>query len=344
MADQRFFKNAGPFTLGALAQMTGSLLSDPAAADKLVTDVAPLQVALPDQLSFLDNKKYATLFRETKAGACFVRPELAEHAPAGTVCLTHKNPYKAYALAAQAFYPAPKAESFVASSAIVDATANIGADCHIAHGAVIGSGVQIGARSRIGAGAVIEDNVVIGEDCDIGARVYLTHSLLGNKVRIYPGAVIGRAGFGFAIDLPAGFISVPQLGRVVIGDDVEIGANTTIDRGAGPDTIIGQGTRIDNLVQIGHNVQIGRFCVIVSQTGISGSTQLGDGVMTGGQSGFAGHLKIGAGAKIAAQSGIMRDIPPGGEVMGSPGIPIRQFMRQTAIWSRISLKKGNEET
>lgn len=344
MADQRFFKNAGPFTLGALAQMTGSMLSDPTAADKVLTDVAPLQVALPDQLSFLDNKKYAALFRETKAGACFVRPELAEHAPAGTVCLTHKNPYKAYALAAQAFYPAPKAESFVAASAIVDATATIGADCYIAHGAVIGSGVQIGARSRIGAGAVIEDNVVIGEDCDIGARVYLTHSLLGNKVRIYPGAVIGRPGFGFAIDLPAGFISVPQLGRVVIGDDVEIGANTTVDRGAGPDTIIGQGTRIDNLVQIGHNVQIGRFCVIVSQTGISGSTQLGDGVMTGGQSGFAGHLKIGAGARIGAQAGIMRDIPPGAEMMGSPGIPIRQFMRQTAIWSRLSLKKGNEET
>ena len=270
--------------------------------------------------------------------------ELAGDAPAGTVCLLHKNPYKAYALAAQAFYPAPAAQAFVSPAAVVDASAVIGADCHIGHGAVIGKGVKIGARSRIGALCVIEDGVEIGADCDIGARVYLTHAVIGNKVRIYPGAVIGRAGFGFAIDMPNGFVSVPQLGRVVVGDDVEIGANTTIDRGAGPDTVIGQGTRIDNLVQIGHNVQIGRFCVIVSQTGISGSTQLGDGVMTGGQSGFAGHLKIGAGAKIAAQSGIMRDIPQGGEVMGSPAVPIRQFMRQTAIWSRISLKKGNDET
>ena len=136
---------------------------------------------------------------------------------------------------------------------------------------------------------------------------------------------------------------MPQLGRVVIGDDVEIGANTTVDRGAGPDTEIGQGTRIDNLVQIAHNVKIGKYCVIVSQTGISGSTELGDYVMTGGQSGFAGHLKVGPGAKVAAQSGIMRDIPPGGEVMGSPAVPLRQFMRQTALMSRMAKRKGNDE-
>lgn len=343
MADPRFFQKAGPFTLGELAQLTGATLSDPSAAGKTLSDVAPLQDAQAEHLSFLDNKKYASFFKATKAGACFVRPELAADAPAGTVCLTHKNPYKAYALAAQAFYPQPKPESFRAPSAVIDPAAVIGADCHIGHGAVIGKGVKIGDRSRIGALAVIEDNVEIGADCDIGARVYLTHTVMGSKVRLHPGAVIGRPGFGFAID-PAGYVAVPQLGRVMIGDDVEIGANTTIDRGAGPDTVIGQGTRIDNLVQIGHNVHIGKFCVIVSQTGISGSTQLGDYVMTGGQSGFAGHLKIGAGAKIAAQSGIMRDIPPGGEVMGSPAVPIRQFMRQTAIWSRISLKKGQDET
>jgi UDP-3-O-[3-hydroxymyristoyl] glucosamine N-acyltransferase len=344
MADHRFFKVAGPFTLGALAQLTGALLSDPSAIEKTVDDVAPLQDAGASHVSFLDNKKYTSFFKATKAGACFVRPELAGDAPAGTACLTHKNPYKAYALAAQAFYPPPQPQAFLAPTAFVDDAATIGADCHIGHGAVIGKRVKIGAGSRIGALAVIEDGVEIGADCDIGARVYVTHALIGNKVRLHPGAVIGRPGFGFAIDLPAGYVAVPQLGRVLIGDDVEIGANTTIDRGAGPDTVIGQGTRIDNLVQIGHNVQIGKFCVIVSQTGISGSTQLGDYVMTGGQSGFAGHLKIGAGARIGAQSGIMRDVPPGSEVMGSPAVPIRQFMRQVAIWSRLSLKKGNDET
>lgn len=343
MADPRFFKVAGPFALGALAQLTGATLSDPAAAEKQVMDVAPLQDAGPDILSFLDNKKYVSVFKETRAGACFVRPELAAQAPAGTVCLIHKNPYKAYALAAQAFYPPPAPAPYRAPSAVVDARAQIGADCHIDHAALIGAHVKIGARTRIGPMAVIEDGVEIGEDCDIGARVYVTHALIGNKVRLHPGAVIGRPGFGFAID-PAGYVAVPQLGRVVVGDDVEIGANTTIDRGAGPDTVIGQGSRIDNLVQIGHNVQIGKYCVIVSQTGISGSTQLGDYVMTGGQSGLAGHLKIGAGARIAAQSGIMRDIPPGQEVMGSPAVPIRQFMRQTARLSRMGHKKGNDET
>jgi UDP-3-O-[3-hydroxymyristoyl] glucosamine N-acyltransferase len=153
---------------------------------------------------------------------------------------------------------------------------------------------------------------------------------------------VGRPGFGFAID-PAGFVSVPQLGRVVIEDGVEIGANTTIDRGAGPDTVIGAGTRIDNLVQIGHNVQIGRNCIIVSQTGISGSTKFGDFVMAGGQSGFAGHLTVGNGAKIAAQSGIMRDIPAGAEVMGYPATDLKQFMRQVATLSRLSVRKKGEQ-
>lgn len=342
MADPRFFTVAGPFTLGALAALTGAELADPAAAERIVVDVAPLQDATAEHLSFLDNKKYADIFRQTKAGACFVRPELVEHAPKDTVCLTHKNPYKAYALAAQAFYPAPAAVAFRAEDAFVDPTAAIGADCHIGHGAVIGKNVLVGDRCRIGAQAVICDGVEIGADCDIGTRVYVSHALLGNHVRIHPGAVIGSPGFGFAID-PKGFVTVPQLGRVIIEDDVDIGANTTIDRGAGPDTVIGQGTRIDNLVQIGHNVRIGKNCVIVAQTGISGSTQLGDYVMTGGQAGLAGHLKIGAGTKIAAQSGVMRDVPPGSEIMGSPAIPSRQFMRQTAIWSRIRLKKGNDE-
>lgn len=343
MADQRFFKNAGPMTLGALAEMTGAALSDPAAADKSMSDVAILQEAKSDQLSFLDNKKYTAFFAATKAGACFVRAEQAAAAPAGTVCLVHKNPYKAYAIAAQAFYPEPSVTAFRAPTAVVDDSATIGADCFIDHGAVIGKNVKIGKGTVIGAQSVICDGVEIGDHCRIDPRVYVTHALIGNHVHIQPGAVIGSPGFGFAID-PAGFVTVPQLGRVVIEDHVDIGANTTIDRGAGPDTIIGQGTRIDNLVQIGHNVRMGKQCVIVSQTGISGSTHLGDFVMTGGQAGLAGHLKVGSGAKIAAQSGIMRDIEPGGQVMGSPAIPARQFMRQTAIWQRISLKKGNDET
>lgn len=342
MADKRFFTVAGPFTLGQLAELTGSVLSDPAAASVVVADVAPLQEAREGQLSFLDNRKYIDYFRHTKAAACFVRPELADQAPAGTVGLQNKNPYKAYAIAAQAFYPAERHREYVAPSAFVDPSAQVGRDCRIEHGALIGRNVRIGNGCRIEAHTVVRDGVEIGDNCDIGANCYITHAIIGANVKLYPGVCVGRAGFGFAID-PAGYVSVPQLGRVLIEDGVEIGANSCIDRGAGPDTVIGRGTRIDNLVQIGHNVKIGRQCVIVSQTGISGSTQLGDFVMTGGQSGFAGHLKIGAGARIAAQSGVMRDVPAGSEVMGTPAVPIRQFMRQTANAARMSVKKGSTE-
>lgn len=341
MADPRFFKKAGPFTLAEIAQMSGAELADATAGQKTIEDVAPLQDATSVHLGFLDNKKYAAVFKQTKAGACFVRPEMVAHAPAGTVCLITKNPYRAYALTAQAFYPQPAVRDFRAPSAVIDPTAVVAKGAFIDHGAVIGAGVKIAAGCRIGARAVLADNVEIGEGSDIGENVYITHALIGKNVRIYPGAVIGRPGFGFAMDA-AGFISVPQLGRVIIEDHVEIGANSTIDRGAGPDTIIGQGTRIDNLVQIGHNVQTGKNCVIVAQTGISGSTRLADFVMTGGQAGIAGHLSIGSGAKIAAQSGIMRDIPPAAEMMGSPAMPIKQYMRQVAMLSRMSDRKGEE--
>jgi UDP-3-O-[3-hydroxymyristoyl] glucosamine N-acyltransferase len=227
---------------------------------------------------------------------------------------------------------------------VIDPSASLGTDCVIEDGVIIGAHVKIGSRCRLQAHAVIRQGVEIGDDCDIGPHVTITHALIGNKVRLHPGACIGRQGFGFAIDPATGFTAVPQLGRVIIENDVEIGANTTIDRGAGPDTVIGQGTRIDNLVQIGHNVKIGKFCVIVAQVGISGSTQIGDFAMLGGQAGIAGHIKIGQGAKIAAQSGIMRDIGAGEEVMGSPAVPIRQSMKQTAMLAKlVSKKKGNEE-
>ncbi|TNE27377.1 MAG: UDP-3-O-(3-hydroxymyristoyl)glucosamine N-acyltransferase [Alphaproteobacteria bacterium] len=338
MADQRFFKKTGPFTLRELAGIAGASLADGAAAAKLCEDVAPLDQAQEIHVSFLDNKKYLDQFKMTAAGACFVRPELVQYAPEKTVCLVAENPYKAYALAAQKFYPEESSATAeqIAPTAVIDESASLGKACVVGPGAVIGPHVKIGKNTRIQPGVVIEEAVEIGDDCIIGSNAVLSHCLIGSRVHIYPGVCIGQRGFGFAID-PGGFVSVPQLGRVVVEDDVEIGANATIDRGAGPDTVIGSGTRIDNLVQIGHNVKIGSNCVIVSQTGISGSSEIGDFVMLGGQSGIAGHLKIGSGARIAAQSGIMRDIEPGsGDYMGSPAVPMRQFMKQVAVLSKLA--------
>jgi UDP-3-O-[3-hydroxymyristoyl] glucosamine N-acyltransferase len=249
------------------------------------------------------------------------------------------EPYKAYARAAQAFYPVAEAQARRAPSAIIDPTAVVPDDCDIGPNVVIEPGVQLGRRCRVGANAVIGAGVEVGDDCRIGANVTLTHCLVGARVVLHPGVRIGQEGFGFAPDAKSP-VKVPQLGRVVIGDDVDIGANTTIDRGSGHDTIIGSGSMIDNLVQIGHNVVLGRCCILAGQVGISGSTRLDDFVMVGGQGGLAGHLYIGKAARIAAKSGLMRDVPAGQTVCGSPAVPLTEFMRQIAVLQRLAKKGG----
>ncbi len=345
MADQRFFERHGPFTLQELAECSGAELPEGYDAETTYDDVAAIDIANATQVSFLDNKKYVEAFKKTSAGACFVHPDMAQFAPEGTVCLTARNPYKAYALAAQKFYPDKiPAQSEHAPTAVIHETAEIGDNCLIEANAVIGANVKIGAHCIIKACAVIEEAVEIGESCVIGANATLSHCVLGDRVSIYPGVRIGQRGFGFAID-PAGFVSVPQLGRVIIEDDVEIGANTTIDRGAGPDTVIGAGTRLDNLVQIGHNVKIGKNCVMVAQSGIAGSTEIGDFVMIGGQAGIAGHIEIGSGVRIAGQSGVMKSIPAGQQdYMGSPAVPLKQFMKQTATIGRMVRGKKKKKS
>jgi UDP-3-O-[3-hydroxymyristoyl] glucosamine N-acyltransferase len=340
MADPRFFAVASPMTVSTLAERTGARIGGAGKADLLLRDVAPLDTALPDQLSFLDNRKYLGDFRRTRAGAAFVQEGLAKEAPADLTLLITEQPYRAYAIAAQAFYPEPPPVPGIAASAAVDQSARLGEGVAIEANAVIGAGVEVGPRSVIGASSVIGAGCVLGADVRIGANVSVSHAIIGARVRLYPGVRIGQDGFGFALD-PERFIKVPQLGRVIIEDDVEIGANTTIDRGATRDTVIGAGTMIDNLVQIGHNVQIGRGCVLVSQVGISGSTRLGDHVMIGGQGGLIGHLTIGSGARIGAQAGVMRDVAPGETVLGAPALPMKEFFRQVAALQRLAKKKGD---
>ena len=338
MADPRFFTAAGPLSVGRLAEIAGAAPGPGCDQGRMIQDVAPIDAAGPEHVSFLDNRLYVPAFAVSRAGACVVKPALAAKAPAGMALLLAEEPYRAYARIAQAFHPAAAPEPGVAKTATVDPTARLAEGCRVEPGAVIGARAEIGRRTLVGANAVIGPGVVIGEDCVIGPGATVSHSLIGNRVNVYPGARLGQDGFGFAMG-PQGHLKVPQLGRVVVEDDVEIGANTTIDRGAGPDTVIGAGTKIDNLVQIGHNVRVGRGCILVAQVGISGSTRLDDGVAAGGQAGITGHLHIGAGARIAAQSGVMRDLEPGATVGGSPSVPVQEFLRQNEALRRLTRRK-----
>jgi UDP-3-O-[3-hydroxymyristoyl] glucosamine N-acyltransferase len=335
--DPRFFLCSGPHTLAALRAAAGDVSSQ-GDSERLLHGVAPLQMANGDQVSFLDNRRYATALEATGAGAVIVHPDMAPRVPADAAAIITTEPYLAWARVAAMFHPPAPLHPGVHPSAVLDVGARIDPTAEIGALVVIGAGAEIGPRCRVGAGSVIGPGVLLGDDCRIGPQVTITHALIGRRVTIHAGARIGQEGFGFAIARD-GFHSVPQLGRVIIEDDADIGANTTIDRGSARDTVIGAGSRLDNLVQIGHNVRIGRACVIVAQVGISGSTVVEDQAMLGGQAGLAGHVTIGRGARVGGQAGVMSDIAAGAEVVGSPALPIREFFRQTA-WLRRMLRKS----
>lgn len=330
--DPRFFARTGPHALSALAEAAGAEIVR--ASDRRFTGIAPLQAAGPDEVTFLDNRRYAEALAATQAGAVILAPELAERAPAAAALLVAPQPYLAWARICALFHPEPAGQPGIHPSALVDPAARIGEAAEIGPFAVIEAGAEVGPRCRIGPHAVIGAGCVLGAGCRIGAHASVSHAILGARVVLHPGARIGQPGFGFA-PAPEGFVSVPQLGRVLIGDDVELGANSTIDRGSASDTVIGAGTRIDNLVQIGHNVKTGRACVIVAQAGVSGSTELGDFVQMGAQSGLAGHLRMGDRARLAAKAGVMTDVPAGADFAGTPAEPIRSFMQGVALLRRM---------
>jgi UDP-3-O-[3-hydroxymyristoyl] glucosamine N-acyltransferase len=318
------------FTLGQLAQALGATLEgDPR---RVVTGVAPLESAGPDQVSFLTHARYQDAARASRAGA-FVAGAEAADLPAPV--LRVRAPQQALVDLLNLFHPPAAVEPGVHATAVVAADARIDATASIGAHAVIEAGARIGARARVGALVFVGAGVEVGDDCVLGPHVALLAGVrLGRRVLIHPGAVLGADGFGFAFD-GAAHRKIPQTGGVVIEDDVEIGANTTIDRATFGDTIVRRGTKIDNLVQIGHNVEVGEHAILVAQVGISGSSRLGRGVVLAGQVGVADHVTIGDGTLVGAQGGVPSDLPAGGKYLGAPARPMLEAKRIMAAESRL---------
>ena len=324
MPDPRFFKPiVDALSVDDLAARIGEDVLR--GGDRLVSSVAPLAVASSGQVGFLADKRYLTALAETGAD-CLIVPEFAvEHAPRGAAVIVSRQAQAAWARAAQVFHVPLTLDVAASLSEVVEDETVV-----VEPGVVFGEGVRIGRGTRIGANTVVGPGVQIGRDCQIGSNVTIGFALIGDRVRLYAGARIGEAGFG-AAGSSTGPVDIPQLGRVIIQDGVTVGANTCVDRGAYDDTVIGENTKIDNLVMIGHNCVIGRNVLMAAHTGISGSVTVGDNVMFGGRAGVGDHISIGTGARVAAGAGVLADVPPGETWSGYPAKPLRQSVRE-AIW------------
>ena len=335
MSSHSFF-TITPFSLRELAEKIGAEIvfsdgqTDSAAIE--ISTAAPLEDALPGSVAFIDNRKYARHLATTKASAVICEQRYVADLPEGTAALVHEQPYRAYAAALDLIYPTASRPEPVTGETGISPKAHVGEGATLEEGviveagAVIGRGVAIGTGSRILANAVIGENVQIGRNSVVGVCASVSHAYVGDGVIIHAGVRIGQDGFGFAMG-PQGHRKVAQIGRVIIQDKVEIGANSTIDRGSNRDTVIGEGSKIDNLVQIGHNVTIGRHCIVVGLAGIAGSATLGDFVVIAGQVGIGGHTTVGAGAQVGGGAGTHTDIAAGQKVIGYPAMPVKDWVR-----------------
>ena len=312
------------FTAAEIAKhLEGEVLGD---GQTQLKAFAPVDRAQAGDLTFAENEEFFVKAEQSQASAVIVSGVNASNN--GKVLICVKNARVAFARALSLFFPEPSLPAGVHPGATIASSA------HVHKTAYVGPNCVIGERVKVGAEAVLHGGVVVADDCELGDGTVLfpnvtlyPRSQLGQRVRIHAGTVIGSDGFGYVLDDGA-HRKIPQVGNVIIGDDVEVGANATIDRGALGPTVIGKGTKIDNLVQIAHNVQIGEHCIVISQAGIAGSTKLGNYVVLAGQSGVAGHLKLGNKVTVGAQAGVMHDIPEGQLWLGSPAQPDKQTKRQ----------------
>jgi UDP-3-O-[3-hydroxymyristoyl] glucosamine N-acyltransferase len=343
MSEPVFLRETRGLTLDEIVALTGASPPAPPIRARRIFDVAPLDRASPDDISFFDNRRFSKDAGSTHAGVCLTSAALAKELPARVVALIVREPYRAFVEVARTLFPQSLRPSSLAQpgateGAHIDPSARLESGVTVEPGAVIGPQAEIGGGTVIGASAVVASEVRIGRDCSIGAGVVVSNALIGDRVIIHPGCKIGQDGFGFVMG-GGGHSKVPQLGRVIIQDDVEIGAGTTVDRGAIRDTVIGEGTKIDNLVQVGHNVSIGRHCVVVAQTGISGSSTLEDFVVLGARVGLNNNVTIGEGAQIAAISNVNDNVPPGARWGGTPAKPVKQWIREMMALERLAHSK-----
>lgn len=340
MVDTRFHRFAGPSSIGAiLTQLKrGDLLPTVSEPETVISGVTDLDLAGAGDLALAAHTNYIEELRGTAAGAIIVLPALREAVPEGSVPIYSDRPHQLFADILDLLYPSST------RSIIVAGRDDLGApvferDVSVGSNVVIGGGVEIGRGTVIGANTVIGAGVTIGRNCTIAANCTIDCAHIGNDVVIHSGVRIGTEGFGW-LDFGQSNRKVPQLGRVLIQDRVEIGANSTIDRGALGDTMVGEGTKIDNLVQIGHNCRIGRNCLIAAMSGLSGSTIVGDGVLMGGGVGTSGHLTIGAGSVVHGRAAVTKNWPPGSKLAGAPAQDIRDFWREIAVMRKLA--KGDK--
>ena len=341
-----FFAPVRAFTVAEIAAVAGASLQKGEFHDRQIDGIASADLAAANHVAFIDAKHRGAL-DTLQAGAVFVTAALADHVPSGIAALVVEQPQASFAAVGRLMYPEAARPAGVTGRPGISPSAYIDAEAVLEDGVTVEAGAVLGKGCAIGAGAIIAANAVIGVGCQIGRDSYVgsgttvLHALIGNNVIIHAGVRIGQDGFGY-VGGPRGPEKMPQIGRVVIQDNVEIGANTTVDRGAMADTVIGEHSKIDNLVQIAHNVRVGRGCIIAGHCGISGSVEIGDGVMMGGGVGLADHLKIGSGARLAARSGFMNDVPAGEAWGGYPAQPMGEMLREIAMMRRMAKrpKKG----